>query len=128
MDRYSNSPSVFFPKNGGSLCLVKILREYFATFGCPATLSTDQGSSFMSYEVEEFLQRWEVHHRVSSAYHPHSNHWAETVAPDGSLDNEDFVAALLQYRNTPDRDLKLSPAQILSLENSGIVFQFLVHA
>ena len=56
VDRYSNWPSVFFPKNGGSICLVKILREYFATFGCPASLSTDQGSSFMSYEVEEFLK------------------------------------------------------------------------
>ena len=125
VDRYSNWPSVFFPKNGNSIVLVEILREYFATFGCPKVISTDQGSSFMSFEVEEFLQRWEVHHRVSSAYYPHSNLRAETavktvkriimgnVSADGSLDNDDFVAALLQYRNTPDRDLKLSPAQIL---------------
>ena len=33
VDMYSNWPSVFYPKNSGARCLIKILREYFATFG-----------------------------------------------------------------------------------------------
>ncbi len=68
---------------------------------------------------------WGVRHRVSSAYHPHSNLRAETavksmkrliasnVGSGGSLDNDNFAEAILQYRNTPDRDTKFSPAQVL---------------
>lgn len=125
VDRYSNWPTVHLPKNGGANELIRILRNQFCTFGVPVSLATDGGPSFMSYEVGTFLQRWGVSHRVSPAYHPHSNLRAETavktikrlimdnVAPDGSLNTDKMVAALLQYRNTPDRDVKLSPAQIL---------------
>ena len=125
VDRYSNWPSVVFPKNSGANELVRIMRDFFSTMGVPRSLATDGGPSFMSQEVGEFLERWGVQHRVSSAYHPHSNLRAETavktvkrllmgnVGPSGSLNTDKFMAALLQYRNTPDCDLKLSPAQIL---------------
>ena len=33
----------------------------------------------MASEVEKFLDKWGVRHRVSSAYHPHSNNCAETA-------------------------------------------------
>ena len=62
---------------------------------------------------------------MSSAYHPHSNFRAETafktlkrlisdnVDKSGNLDNDAVAAALLTYRNTPDRDTNMSPAMIL---------------
>ena len=114
VDRYSNWPSVAFPKNSGANELVRIMRDFFSTMGVPMSLATDGGPSFMSQEVGEFLERWGVHHRVSSAYHPHSNLRAETavktvkrllmgnVGPSGSLNTDKFMAALLQYKNTPD--------------------------
>ncbi len=37
----------------------------------------------------------------------------DNVGPGGSVDTDKFAAALLQYRNTPDRDTLLSPAQVL---------------
>ena len=35
------------------------------------------------------------------------------TGPGGSLECDTFAAALMAYRNTPDRDTKLSPSQIL---------------
>ena len=35
------------------------------------------------------------------------------VGADGTLDTDKVVAALLQLRNTPDRECRLSPAQVL---------------
>ena len=78
-----------------------------------------------AHESEEFYDRWGTKHRLSSAYFPQSNGRAEVavkstkrllecnIGPDGSLDTDRVVCALLQIRNTPDRDCKLSPAQIL---------------
>ena len=35
------------------------------------------------------------------------------VGPGGSLQNEGFARAMLQYRNMPDRDTNCSPAQVV---------------
>ena len=37
----------------------------------------------------------------------------DNVGHSGTLDTDSFAAAILNYRNTPDRDTKLSPSQIL---------------
>lgn len=35
------------------------------------------------------------------------------TGPSGTLDTEKFLTAMLQLRNTPDRECRLSPAQVL---------------
>ena len=59
------------------------------------------------------------------AYYPRGNLWAKTafkttkrilrdnIAPDGLLDTPQVMCALLEYRNTKDRDFKISPAELL---------------
>ena len=62
---------------------------------------------------------------MSSAYNPHSNCRAEVgvktvkrmlcdnIDADGDIYNSRFLAAILQYKNKPDRDTKLSPAELV---------------
>ena len=109
----------------GSSGLTASLRSFFATFGVPLELASDGGPEFMAGATQEFLRRWGVKHRVSSAYHPQSNGRAEVavktakrllrsnVGPSGALDNDRLLRALLQLRNTPDPDCSVSPSQIV---------------
>ena len=88
-------------------------------------MSSDGGPEFTSSETSNFLKRWGVHHRISSAYYPQSNGRAEVavkkvkrfllscIGPSGSLNNDKFLRGMLQLRNIPDPDCKLSPAQII---------------
>ena len=82
--------------------------------------------SYVANATQSFLKQWGCRHRLSSAYFPHSNLRAEqgvklakklirdNTDKSGSLDNDKFARALLNYRNTPLRDNGRSPAQIVT--------------
>ena len=74
-------------------------------------------------QTQEFLKRFGIWHRVSSAYNPHSNQMAEeAVKPAkrmlrdntgafGTLDTDKFLAALLMHRNKPDPETSMSSSE-----------------
>jgi ribosomal protein L44E len=111
--------------SSGAKGLCQALRQLFATFGVPEEISSDGGPEFTAGESKDFYNRWGVKHRISSAYHPQSNGRAElavkitkrllenNTGPTGELNTDKVVCALLQQRNTPDRDCGLSPAEII---------------
>ena len=88
-------------------------------------LSFDGGPNISSAEMDAFYTKWGIKQRQSSAYYPQSNGRAEAavksmkkairgnIGPNGSLNSDKVTAALLQYRNTPLRNVGLSPAQLL---------------
>lgn len=124
VDRYSNWP-IISKSTGGAADLICHLRRAFATFGVPEELASDGGPEFTSAETRSFLRRWGVHHRLSSVAFPHSNCRAEigvktmkrlitdNTGPKGDLDTDAVQRAILQYRNTPDPDTKISPAMCI---------------
>ena len=128
-DRLSGWVEIFGSPSGtvfaGASGLIKHLRAFFARFGVPEELSSDGGPEFSAAATADFLRQWGVRHRVSSAYFPQSNGRAEVAVktakrllasstdPTGSLDNDRFLRAMLQLRNTPDPDCQISPAQIV---------------
>ena len=126
-DRLSGWTEIYRNADTGSGArgLCNSLRRVFSTFGVPRDLSSDQGPEFTAMETKDFLERWGVKHTLSSAYFPQSNGRAEVavritkrlleenMGVDGSIDNDNVVRALLQLRNTPDKDCKMSPAEVL---------------
>ena len=100
------------------------MRRIFVAFGVPVNISSIGSPEFSAKVTKDFLKRYGIHHRMSSAYHPVSNGRAEltvkttklllmeNVGINAELNNDRMVQAILQ-RNTPDPGCKLSPAQIL---------------
>lgn len=126
VDRYSNWLLIFhFKSPPQARHIINCLRTTFTTYGAPEKIFTDGGLAFQAKDVHEFLTRWSVTHVTSSALYPQANGRAElavktakrllqeNTAVDGSLNCHSASQALLQYRNTPIRQLGLSPAQIL---------------
>ena len=126
-DRFSGWISVqYYSREATAGDLVKTLKEYFSIFGIPEHFSSDDGPQFRSETLRSFFKCWGVkEHRVSSAYHPHSNLRAETAVKsakrvlmentrsDGSPDQDKITRAIMQHRNTPDAEYRLSPAQLV---------------
>jgi len=124
VDRYSNWPIIGRGLQGAK-GLINILRRLFGTYGIPDELSSDGSPEFTSLETDKFLNNWCVHHRLSSVAFPHSNCRAEVsvktvkrlimsnIGPHGTLDTDEVQRAILQYRNCPNPQTKLSPAMCI---------------
>ena len=122
VDRYFNW-AIVEVASGGAQGLITCLRHVFVTYGISDELASDGGPEFTATVTRQFLKDWGVSHRLSSVAFPYSNCRAEigvktvkrmlmnNTGPRGSLDTDAFQRAMLQYRNTPDRETRLSPAE-----------------
>ena len=122
VDRYSNFPMIWEAEKHECS---DILHQVCSQFGIPEVLTSDGGLEFSSRKMKDMLESYGIQHRISSAYNPHANCRAEVavksmkrlmmdnISSDGSLKNARMLAALNQYRNTPDRDMMRSPAEMV---------------
>ena len=122
VDRYSGWLSLFSLAKDDSKHITNVFRNYFSRWGIPVSITTDGASVYVSQEMENFLARYGVHHRVSSYYYPRGNKRSEVavksgkrlvmdnLGPSGSLDTDKFARAILMHRNQTDPTSGLSPA------------------
>ena len=128
-DRLSGWVEIFKAPSGtaqsGANGLILVLREMFATFGVPEDISSDGGPEFTAALTLKFFENWGIRHRISSVAYAQSNGRAEVavkkakrilmdnINPNGSLNNDNFLRAMLQARNTPEPDCNVSPAEVV---------------
>ena len=105
--------------------LLPLLRSHFATFAMPEEIYSDCDPEFTAFVRQDFMRKWDIKHRVSSAYFPQSNAPAKVavkaakrlfmsnISPNGDLNIDSFLRALLQLHNIPDPDCDLSSAEIV---------------
>jgi hypothetical protein len=58
--------------------VVRFLKSnIFSRFGFPRVIISDQGTHFCNRRIQALMQKYGVHHRVATTYHPQSNGQAE---------------------------------------------------
>ena len=72
-------------------------------YGVPETITSDGGPNLTARSVEELKNAYGIHHRILSVANPHANARAELGVK----------TVMLQLRNTPDWDTRISPAEAL---------------
>ncbi len=100
------------------------LRQVFAIYGVSGKLAYGD-SEFTAAHIYCSVRNWVIFNRIPSVAFPHIKNRAaksfKTVKPlifhnaahDGWLNIDVFWSALLQYRNTHDRDTTLSPVMCI---------------
>lgn len=73
VDHFSRFLEAIPLTNIRSTTIINTLNQYFARFGIPKILLTDNATNFTSYEFDEFLKSFNIQHRKSSIFYPQSN-------------------------------------------------------
>lgn len=79
VDAFSKWLKVRQMNNINSSSLIQELRSLFGMFGVPRKIVSDNGTSFVSAETEQFLQNNGIRHVTSAPYHPATNGQAERM-------------------------------------------------
>lgn len=122
IDAYSKWVFIKHMKDITSSSTIKVLREYFAYWGIPAKLVTDNGPSLCSEELELFLKNNGVFHIKTSPYNPSSNGAAENLvrtfkrflvkcSRNSELETEIFKF-ILSYNTSKHCSTGVSPAEL----------------
>ena len=78
VDRYSGFPFVERLTNLSTTAILKVLEDWFNTFGWPERIRTDNGPQYRS-EFDEFCEDHNIIHENSSPHYPQSNGISEAA-------------------------------------------------
>lgn len=122
VDSYSRWPELFMVNNTTSATVIRLLRTVFSIHGLCELIASDNGSSFVSQEMKQFLLANNVRHVTTAPYHPATNGLAERMVQTikDKLKKMDDLAwevripnLLLSLRSTPCTSTNKTPAELL---------------
>ena len=121
VDYYSRFPVLCKLNSTTSKVLIQEMKKVFIELGVPYTIVSDGGPQYTSAEFRDFLEQWQIEHKVSSPRNPQSNGMAERCVQTmkASLlktleEGEDVNLALLTYKTTLLNHSLPSPAELLN--------------
>ena len=101
--------------------MIGLLKTFFAEYGIPTIVYTDQGTQFASEEFRAFAAQYRFQVQHSSPRYPQSNGFieamvktAKNIMEKAEESGSDPHLAMLIYRSTPIRPGQLSPAELLT--------------
>ena len=121
VDAYSKYPCIHPTTSTSSKSTTAILEQEFAHFGYPHTLVTDNATTFMSQEFQDWCKQRGIVHLTGAPYHPATNGAAERLIQSfkqalrkSSLPPKEALQEfLMQYRRIPFAS-GLSPSELLN--------------
>ncbi|PFX20317.1 Uncharacterized protein K02A2.6 [Stylophora pistillata] len=127
-DFYSKYFEIELLHQNTAICVINILKKIFARFGIPEKVVSDkrrQNSNTRhlistNHEFKRFPEEWGFSLTTSSPEYPQYNGAAERavqtakrILKKAAAENKDPFEGLLKYRNTPFKEIGVSPAQLL---------------
>ena len=107
IDYYSRFPEIAYMSSTTSDHVINKLKDFFARWGIPEEIVSDNGPQFSSELFHKFSQEYDFKHTTSSPHHPQANGEAESgvrIAKKILKQSDPFVA-LMSYRATPTQPL-----------------------
>uniref|UniRef100_A0A8D8M2S7 Uncharacterized protein K02A2.6 n=1 Tax=Cacopsylla melanoneura TaxID=428564 RepID=A0A8D8M2S7_9HEMI len=119
IDTYSKWIEIYKLATKKCIEIISKLKLLFTTFGIPQTIMSDN-SPFLSREIKNFAQEYNIEWKTSSPHYPVSNGQAERavqLCKDILKKSEslriDFRDLLMEYRATPISSIGISPSEML---------------
>jgi hypothetical protein len=118
VDHYSNFFEYELLSAATSGLVIRAMKQMFARYGIPEKMITDNGTQYVSDEFKKFSKEYGFDHSTTSPRFPQANGKAERAVgvckqlmQKSLIAKSDFYVALLDFRNTPQAEIGLSPAQ-----------------
>ena len=126
VDHFSKFVAVVPIKDKTSKTVVNMLTKQILPFlpSVPKSILSDNGPEFTSKLFTEFMEEWNIEHRLTTPYHPQSNGAVERV--NRTIQNllkvllqersewvDHLPHAVSSYNNSPHSELGMSPSRFL---------------